>query len=94
MREARALSRSLRSDAGSQLGAATPEKEAEFPAVCSVEEGLLTPWIPDTNSAGSGATNLFFLVFVVPFFLFHVPSGLYSLSGAEGGPAAQRAKKL
>lgn len=47
-------SRSVRSEAGSELGAAPPEEEAEFPAVCSGGRGLLTPRNPEKNAAGSG----------------------------------------
>lgn len=52
-------SRSLRSEAGSELGAAAPpEKEAEFPAVCSGGRGLLTPRNPEKNAAGSGGLTV------------------------------------
>lgn len=51
-------SRSLRSEAGSELGAAPPEKEAEFPAVCSGGRGLLTPRNPEKNAAGSGGLTV------------------------------------
>lgn len=44
----------MRSEGGSELGAAPPEKEAEFPAVCSGGRGLLTPRNPEKNAAGSG----------------------------------------
>lgn len=50
--------RSLRSGAGSELGAAPPEKEAEFPAVCSGGRGLLTPRNPEKNAAGSGGLTV------------------------------------
>lgn len=46
--------RSLRSEARPELGAAPPQKEAEFPAVCSGGRGLLTPRNPEKNAAGSG----------------------------------------
>ena len=52
-------SRSLRSEAGSELGAAaSPEKEAEFPAVCSGGRGLLTPRNPEKKAAGSGGLTV------------------------------------
>lgn len=48
-------SRRMRSEARRpELGAVPPEKEAEFPAVCSGERGLLTPPKPEKNAAGSG----------------------------------------
>lgn len=51
-------SSSLRSETGSQLGAAPPEEEAEFPAVCSGERGLLTPRNPEKKRRRLGGLTV------------------------------------
>lgn len=86
-------SRSLRSEAGSELGAAPPEKEAEFPAVCSGGRGLLTPRNPEKNAAGSGGQTVSSIGsgrFLSDWGIW----GLVSFFTSRGGRTANRAQKL
>lgn len=84
--------RSLRSEARrSELGAVPPEKEADFPAVCSGGGGLLTPRNPEKNAAGSGGSHspasvvigFFYIRRLVRFFLFTTSCGGRTANGKK-----------
>lgn len=85
-------SRSLRSEAGSELGAAPLEKEAEFPAVCSGGRGLLTPRNPEKYAAGSGGLTVS-SVGSGRFLSYRGDLGAGDFFSIRGGRTANRAKK-
>lgn len=82
--------RSLRSAARPELGAAPPQKEAEFPALCSGGTRLLTPRNPEKNAAGSGGSQ--FLAPGSDWFLLYPGAGGF-LPANRGGRTANGEKK-
>lgn len=81
----RSRSLSLRSEARrSALGAVPPEKEAEFPAVCSGGRGLLTPRKPEKNAAGSGGSHFIASVVIDFFYIRGLVRFSYERRGSDG----------